>query len=134
MGRDVFMKRIKYGKMLMGVPLVISGLSICFDKYFCVFMSILMLFLCVSMSNICVGHESLYCFVFFALLSIPVNVEITKRACSALCYVLIDTLMLRVLYIPMIYIAILSLEEIVIGVIGRIIWRHQNGFFECSDK
>ena len=129
-GRCGFMKRMRHGKMLLGVPVLISGLSICIDKYFCVFISILMLFLCVSMSKVCAGHESIYCFVFIALLSIPINVEMTIWSWSVIRYIFTDTLILKLLYIPMFYIIILSFEEIVLGVIGRMIWRHQNDFFE----
>ena len=124
------MKRMRHGKIMLGVPVLISGLSICIDKYFCVIISILVLFLCISMSKICTGYESLYCFVFIAFLSIPVNLELTIWSWSVIRYFFADTLLLKLLYIPMFYIIILSLEEIVIGVIGRIIWRNQNDFTE----
>ncbi len=128
------MKRVSQGKLLMGTPFVISGLSIFFDKYFCAFVSIVMLFLCIAFCKACDGHESLYCFVLFAFISIPINVEITRLALPVICSILIDTLVLRAIYFPMVYILILSLEEILIGVIGRLIWRHQEDFFECSDQ
>ncbi len=124
------MRKMLHEKLLMVLPLIISGLSIFLDKYICVSVSVVALFLCLALCEECRGHESLYCFVMLAIISIPVNIEMARLACPFMSHILIDTLLLRVFYIPMMYIAILTLEEIVIGVIGRVIWRHQDGFFD----
>lgn len=87
--------------------------------------SVVLLFIIVKALPMCRGYESLWLFVLTVIGSIPINARLVVEALDmGLFYSgipVIGTVMTAV----EIYLCALAVEETLIGVIGRILWKKQ---------
>ena len=87
------------------------------------------IYLYIGICRSCRRHESLWLFVLAGIATIPVNIEISVHACEYFSYLLGDAFIFRVMCFPLAYAILLSMEEIVLGMIGRMIWKNQDSFW-----
>ena len=114
-------KKISNRKCLVGIVLIL--LLALFVSYMGnitgYFMLITALLAFVKLVPACRKRENLWMFFLVALCGIPVNVSLIVK------YIFITSLPLGLLLNLLIFLAILSVEEIVMGYITRILWRRQ---------
>lgn len=87
--------------------------------------SFLLLFLIVGTVPICRRRESMWLFVLTALGSMPINIKISTM--DTVQYLLDSEIPIvgAVIATIEIYLLLFSVEEILIGIIGRFIWKRQ---------
>ncbi len=88
-------------------------------------LSIAIVFLCISKCNACYRRENLFLFVLTPIVTIPMNAHVMGYICSDMNFFWGKILFLKFLILPLAYFMILSVEEIVIGIMGRVIWHHK---------
>lgn len=79
----------------------------------------------VAYSSECRGNESIWIFMLVAVGLIPVNIALEIQLYDYVSAVA-EGLVGKMLSVIVFYAVIFSIEEIVAGLIGRIIWRHQS--------
>lgn len=82
------------------------------------------IYLFVAYSKACRGIESIWIFMLVAVGFIPINVAFEIYYHDFI-FALTDGIIGKILSVVMVYTVLFSLEELFAGIIGRIIWRHQ---------
>ena len=82
------------------------------------------IYLFVAYSKECRGIESIWIFMLVAVGFIPINVAFEIYYHDFI-FTLTDGIIGKILSVVMVYTVLFSLEELFAGIIGRIIWRHQ---------
>lgn len=86
---------------------------------------IVIMFVLISKLSVCQGYQNLWLFVLVVLVTIPVNIHWVK-CMLILCEVVFELgLLARVCIAPIAYCCILGVEEILLGIVGRLVWRFQ---------
>ena len=85
---------------------------------------IVAIYLFVAYSNECRGTESIWIFMLVAIGFVPINVAL-EMSFHEYIFLLTSGIIGRFLSLVMVYIVLFSIEEILAGLIGRIIWRRQ---------
>lgn len=108
-----------------GCLLIATGMLAWHFSVMRLIISVVLLFMIVKVLPMCRGYESLWLFVLTVIGSIPINARLV-----------VETLDMGLFYsgIPVIgavmtavevYLCALAVEEIVIGMLGRILWKKQ---------
>lgn len=88
-----------------------------------VVINIIALYVFVGVVPICRKHENVWLFLLTFFQSMPINIKLTGIAMSS---VFQKTMGFQKIIMAIeVYMALLALEEIVIGVAGRLLWRRQ---------
>ena len=82
-------------------------------------------FLGISLCSACRRHENLWLFILVGIVTIPANIDISIYSCDYFAYDHGEIPVFKILFFPLLYAGILCLEEIMLGIIGRLIWRNQ---------
>lgn len=81
-------------------------------------------FLFVAYSSECRGTENIWIFMLIAIGFIPLNIALEMQLYEYV-YLLASGPIGKILSVIILYAILFSLEEIIAGLIGRIIWREQ---------
>lgn len=99
-------------------------------KYFVI--AFLSLFLMIKITAFTKNNESLWVFFILFIVTIPINIQITYKIMK---YCFEDlNLLFATVYRIVIFQALLSIEEIVAGVIARILWPRQEDLICILDE
>ena len=91
-------------------------------------------FLCISLCSVCRKHESLLLFVLFGIATIPTNLQISLIATEYFSYLWGDAVVFKVVYFPLVYSILLSVEEILLGIVGRVLWKKQEPVWRVENE
>ncbi len=121
------MKKINRAKLYLGVSnmLMISGIAARTMSLFWLVVLIVSLLFIVAVIPWCRQHENMWLFVLTAIGSVPINITLTRYVIDM---GILETgfPVLGVLVTSLeIYLLLLGIEEIIIGVLGRMIWKRQ---------
>lgn len=116
-------------KKALFIPLVlpiiiVEAISITFKLYFLGFMIIPIILAWIHLSKICRLYESIWLFTISAIAFIPYNIILVIHVYDWL-LVWLDSVFYQVSIITFITTSLFCIEELVLGIIGRIIWRKQ---------
>lgn len=117
-------------KLILLSPVITTMFSWCANRFLLTFLSIVAVFFCISICPPCRKHENLWLFVLAGISTIPANIEISIFACGCFSYLWGESPMLRIIYFPLAYAILLCIEEIILGIIGRFIWKNQDPIFD----
>lgn len=117
-------------KLILLSPVITTMFSWCANRFLLTLLSLAAVFFCISICPPCRKHENLWLFVLAGISTIPVNIEISIYACGYFSYLWGEALLLRIIYFPLAYAILLCIEEILLGIIGRFIWKNQNPLFD----
>lgn len=117
-------------KLMLMSPVMATGISWCMNRYLLTVLSILAIFFVISVCRSCKNHESIWLFVFVGAALIPTNIRLSLHASEYFGYLWSDAAIMKFIYIPLAFSILLCIEEIILGVIGRIIWKEQAPAFE----
>ncbi|MBO6300719.1 MAG: hypothetical protein J6N53_17965 [Lachnospiraceae bacterium] len=87
-------------------------------------LSILLHYAVISINSICKGRQSMWLFGLLAVSLIPVNIELGRLYCGAFGYSM-ETPVAFVVNFILGFSAMLSAEEIFLGILGRFLWKKQ---------
>lgn len=121
------MKKVNRAKLYLGVSnmLMISGIAARTMSLFWFVVLIVSILFIVAVVPWCRQHENMWLFVLTAIGSVPINITLTRYIIDMEIFetgfpvlgVLVTSLE--------IYLLLLGIEEIIIGVLGRMIWKRQ---------
>lgn len=86
---------------------------------------IAVLLLIVGFLPICKGYESVWLFVLSVMSSIPINLKITELMASSIFFTFGIPMIDFITKVKM-YLVFLSIEELLLGVVGRFVWKKQD--------
>ncbi len=109
--------------LLSFVPLIVSILGVCFESYTVMLLVIPVLFAMVRFLPFCHKRENLWMFVFAAMAVIPINIHLIHKL--NLPYWVDNSTIMCCLWSVLLFLMLLSVEEIVLGLITRFIWKRQ---------
>ena len=105
------------------VPLLIALLGACIPSVPVMLLVFPVLFAMVRFLPFCRRRENLWMFVYAAVAVVPVNVYVI---CRAGLYELFDESRFKCgLWSVLLFILLLGIEEIILGVITRLLWKRQ---------
>lgn len=121
------MKKVNRAKLYLGVSnmLMISGIAARTMSLFWFVVLIVSILFIVAVVPWCRLHENMWLFVLTAIGSVPINITLTRYIIDM---GILETgfPVLGVLVTSLeIYLLLLGIEEIIIGVLGRMIWKRQ---------
>lgn len=121
------MKKINRMKLYIGISnmLMISVVAARTMSLFWFIILIVSVFLIVVVVPWCRHHENMWLFVLTAIGSVPINLSLTHCIIDSSILKNSFPVLVRVVTSVEIYLLLLGIEEIVIGVLGRIIWKKQ---------
>lgn len=121
------MKKVNRAKLYLGASnmLMISGIAARTRSLFWLVVLIVSILFIVAVVPWCRHHENMWLFVLTAIGSVPINITLTRYIIDMDIFetgfpvlgVLVTSLE--------IYLLLLGTEEIIIGVLGRMIWKRQ---------
>lgn len=121
------MKKVNRAKLYLGVSnmLMISGIAARTMSLFWLLALIVSVLFIVAVIPWCRQHENMWLFVLTAIGSVPINITLTRYIIDMDIFetgfpvlgVLVTSLE--------VYLLLLGIEEIIIGVLGRMIWKRQ---------
>lgn len=124
------MKRFTDAFLLIGPSVIILSLF-SFNEYIISLLSYVITIICISICKCSKKHESLFLFVFIPVITIPANLRIINSVSEFIENLFQDNSYLIFLFIPVLYGVLLSCEELIMGIIGRVIWHQkQYSFYE----
>lgn len=110
----------------VAVPLIISILYYFTDKGFVLPAVVISLFLLVGLLPLCKKRENLWMFVFSTVSLLPVNIRVSISVSQWMEDELyMDSPFLKVIIILIAFHVLFCLEQIILGVITRFIWKRQ---------
>lgn len=121
------MKKRKTFALLAGTGclLIATGmLAWCFSLMWLI-ISVVLLFAIVKVLPMCSGYESLWLFVLTAIGSVPINARLAVETLEMGLFYSGIPVIGAVITVVEVYLCVLAVEEIVIGVLGRILWKKQ---------
>lgn len=98
--------------------------------YWNIIIGFLLTFMVIKSVEFVKNQECTWIFLVSAIVSIPVNIKLTLIALNL--YLIDSFILTKILFGVVIYLCILSAEEILLGVMTRIIWTRQNESFLYS--
>lgn len=121
------MKKINRMKLYIGISnmLMISVVAARTMTLFWFIILIVSVFLIVVVVPLCRHHENMWLFVLTAIGSVPINLSLTHCIIDSGILKNRFPVLVRVVTSVEIYLLLLGIEEIVIGVFGRMIWKKQ---------
>ncbi len=87
--------------------------------------SVILIYLFVGICKICRKRESLWVFILVALIMIPFNIYMIRSILSYVGNYTDIRWFVKLAICPLLYIVIFCIEEIILGIIGRLIWKRQ---------
>jgi len=122
-------KKKKGRQVLVGalVLFLISLVAVCTKCWWLIIVNILLMYLLVAKLPVCHRRENVWLFVLTAISSVPINVKATW---ILLYYGLLSSgipILGEILGVIQIYLLLFTVEEMVIGIVGRYIWKKQYG-------
>lgn len=118
------MNRLK-NKILIVSPILATGFSWSMNRYVLTIISILTIFFCIGACDVCRKRENLWLFVLVGISVVPVNLVMSMYVSDYLGYLWNGSFIMKIIYFSLIYAVLFCLEEIILGIIGRIIWKNQ---------
>ena len=121
------MRRINRIKLYLGVSnmLMISGIAARTLSLFWFAVLILSVLFIVAVVPCCRQHENLWLFVLTAIGSVPINIILTQYITDLGILETGFPVIGVVVTSVEIYLLLLGIEEIIVGVLGRMIWKRQ---------
>lgn len=116
-------------KIVFSLPIGLALITAYLESLWMALATILLIFIIVSVVPICNKRESLFIFVIFAFVSMPINYFILNKYDFWLNFTLAcdgSRGMIYHLYLLEYILILSSIEEIVITVVGSIVWREQH--------
>lgn len=98
--------------------------------YWNIIIGFLLIFMVIKSVEFVKNQECTWIFLVSAIVSIPFNIKLTLIAVNL--YLIDSFILTKILFGIVIYLCILSAEEILLGVMTRIIWTRQNESFLYS--
>ncbi|MGN0370104.1 MAG: hypothetical protein ACI4EW_06115 [Butyrivibrio sp.] len=121
------MRKVNRIKLYLGVSnmLMISGIVAKTMSLFWLIILIVSVLFIVAVVPWCRQHENMWLFVLTAIGSVPINITLTHYILDIGIFET-DFPVVGVLITSLeIYLLLLGIEEIIIGVLGRMIWKRQ---------
>lgn len=115
---------IKRGFWAVGIPLVISMISVIKQSVLLFGLFVVAHFVVVRIFPAFKHRESIWMFIMVALSSIPINIYILILL-NEWGDIFNSWIIVNIFRYAMCYIVLLSMEELIMGVITRLIWRRQ---------
>lgn len=112
---------LKWSMLLLGVPFVLSIAAVCSKSLLIGVLSIFAMFLSLCLP-VCKNRESLWTFFLTTITTIPINIFLVKAIVD---FIYSEHILLYITKGICIYLVILSLEQLLFGIITRIIFRRQ---------
>lgn len=110
-------------KML--IPGITSFLSLTKENYLLAVVSVLVLLLLIATEKECRGRENFWIYVLCGVSTISVNIEGAYRVACLISYLGIYGKFYLGLIFVLILALLFNLEEMILGTVGRFIWRRQ---------
>lgn len=85
---------------------------------------IVIMFVVVAVTPICRRYESIWIFLLTLVLTVPVNIGITKSVIE-MGILELEFPLGRLINVIEIYLPLLAMEELMLGILGRMIWPRQ---------
>ena len=98
--------------------------------YWNIIIGFLLTFMVIKSVEFVMNQEYTWIFLVSAIVSIPFNIKLTFIAVNL--YLIDSFILTKIFFGVVIYLCILSAEEILLGVMTRIIWTRQNESFLYS--
>lgn len=111
--------------MAAGILLFISQMAARTMSLLWILFTVLILFFVVSVLKICRRRENLWLFIYTAICGIPINLAIVKERMVLFFFDSGIPIVGTIIATVEVFLLLFAIEEIVVGVIGRIIWRRQ---------
>ncbi len=111
--------------LLTIIPAFFSTYGSIYRNIILILSSIIMTFLLVIIIPFCRKRENLWMFLFHAFISIPTNILLAKNIGYYYAYEILE---FKVFFVPFsifFFFVVLSIEEVIISIITRAIWRKQ---------
>jgi len=118
------MFRLNKGFFAMGIPLALSTVAVIRHSIAFFVIYILAHFLVLKITPAFKRRENIGMFVIVAISSIPINIYLF-RMLSSMELIFDSFLVVNILRGILYYIVLLSIEEIVMGILTRMIWKKQ---------
>lgn len=128
------MKKEMKEKMMILSPIMAIGFSWCMNRFLPAVISLVSIFLCISVCSVCRKHESLWLFVLSGIATIPANIQISFIVSEYFSYLWGDAFVFKLIYFPLAYSILLSVEEILLGIVGRMIWKKQDPVWRAENE
>ena len=121
------MRKVNGAKLYIGVSnmLMISGVAARTMSLFWFVVLIASVLFIVGVVPWCRQHENMWLFVLTAIGSVPINISLTHYIIDIGIFETGFPILGMVVTSIEIYLLLLGIEEIVIGVLGRMIWKKQ---------
>lgn len=109
--------------LLMIIPLISTIGYVCSRSASLLLATGVYFFLFVWLVPICKHKENLWMFILVAIASIPLNIKMCNMAFVGLLAEM--PILVKFLWVVLLYCILFSVEEIVFGFVTRVIWRKQ---------
>lgn len=119
------MVHMSKGIWALGIPVVFSLMTVLKHSVLLLAVLIISHFIILRFVPVFNGHENLWMFIFVAVSTIPLNAY-ALIFLNELGFLFDLTYILKALLCVIYYAALFCIEEIIMGVITRVIWRKQN--------
>lgn len=119
------MVRLSKCILLVGIPLIFSVLAVLKNSIFMFLAYIVVHFIIMKFIPVFKSYENIGMFVLVAFSSIPINIYIVKLLLNMILLVEIApfiSALKGILY----YMVVLSIEEVIMGILTRVIWKNQD--------
>ena len=119
-------KRMKTNLILFS-PVVVAGFSWIIHQYWLTTIAIIAIYLSIGLTDAS-KHASVWLFVLTGISSIPMNIELTFYASHYFSLLWGDAFVfaMKFLYVPLAFVILYSIEQIIVGITGRVLWREQD--------
>lgn len=107
------------------IPGVTSFLSLTRQNYTMGVVALIAIVFLVAAEQECRGNENFWLYVLLGVSSIPLNIEISFRISQIIKYIVGYSNLYLCLVFVLLMALLFNLEEIFIGIVGRVIWKKQ---------
>lgn len=107
------------------IPGVTSFLSLTRQNYTMGIVALIAIVFLVAAEQECRGNENFWLYVLLGVSSIPLNIEISYRISQIIKYIVGYSNLYLCLVFVLLMALLFNLEEIFIGIVGRVIWKKQ---------
>jgi len=107
------------------IPGVTSFLSLTRQNYTMGIVALIAIVFLVAAEQECRGNENFWLYVLLGVSSIPLNIEISYRISQIINYIVGYSNLYLCLVFVLLMALLFNLEEILIGIVGRVIWKKQ---------
>ena len=97
------MKKELKEKMMILSPIIAITFSWCMNRFLLAVISLVTIYLCISVSNVCRKHESLWLFVLSGIATIPANIQFSLVATEYFSYLWGGAVVFKLVYFPLAY-------------------------------